>query len=179
LGFPLGAGDSQGSGWRLGFALGLEATYPHRLYKPPMLPWLINPISSSFLPGLAPTFWSRAHELEETPRVKRCRAARFTVLVFLLPLLCWTRARTTSIHRTCVIPQRRCSCGDGLHRLVQLHDLEVSFGCLHRQCSCGNVPAHSFFKGMNTIATLLPFNYIHRSWERNCRKKFVFYCKPQ
>jgi hypothetical protein len=94
-------------------------------------------------------------------------------------LLCYTGARMMSIHRTCVIPRRRCSCGAGLHRLVRLHDLEVGFGCLHRQHSCGNVPTHSVFKGMNTITTLLPFNYIDRSWEKVCRKFFVFCCEPQ
>jgi hypothetical protein len=47
---------------------------------------------------------------------------------------------------------------------VWLHDLKVSFGCLHRQRSCGNVPAHSVFKGMNTVAIPLLFNYVDRSW---------------
>jgi hypothetical protein len=46
-------------------------------------------------------------------------------------------------------------CGVGLVRLVRLHDLEVGFGCLHRQCSCGNVPAHSVFKGMNSTAIII------------------------
>jgi hypothetical protein len=69
-----------------------------------------------------------------------------------------------SIHRTCVISRRCRSCGASLLRLVRLHDIEVGFGCLHRQRSCGNVPVHSVFKGMNIIAVLLLFNYIDRSW---------------
>jgi hypothetical protein len=55
-----------------------------------------------------------------------------------------------SIYRTCVIPRRRRTYGAGLLRLVRLHDLEAGFGCLHRQRSCGNVPAHSVFKGMDS-----------------------------
>jgi hypothetical protein len=47
---------------------------------------------------------------------------------------------------------------------VQLHDLEVGFGCLHQQRSCGNIPVHSVFKGMNTITIPLLFNYEDRSW---------------
>jgi hypothetical protein len=143
-----------------------------------MLLWLINPISFSLLPGLAPMFWSRARELEETPRVGCRRATGFSVPVFLLLLLCRTGARTTSMHRTCVIPRRRCSCGAGVHRQVQLHDLEVGFRCLHRQRSCGNIPAHSIFKGMNTTTTPLPFNYIDRSWEKGLLEKNVFCCEP-
>jgi hypothetical protein len=100
---------------------------PPYAYINPPLPWLIHPISSSLLPGLAPTFWSRARELEETQRVGRRHAAGFLVLVFLLPLLCWTGAQKMSIHRACAIPQRRCSCGAGLHRLVQIHDLRLAF----------------------------------------------------
>jgi hypothetical protein len=124
-------------------------------------------------------FCSRARGLEETPCAGRRRAAGFPVPGFLLPLLNWTRSRTTSIHRTCVIPRRRCSCGAGLYRLVRLYDLDVGFGCLHRQHSCGNVPAHSVFKGMNTTSTPFPFNYIDRSCEKVCRKKIVFCCEPQ
>jgi hypothetical protein len=139
-----------------------------------MPPWFIHPISCSLLPCLAPTFWSHAHELEETPRAGRRRAAGFLVLVYLLLLLCWTGARMTFVHRTCVIPRRRCSYGAGLLQLVRLHDLEVGFVGLHRQCSCGNVPVHLVFKGMNTTATPLPFNYIDRSWER-----VDFCCEPQ
>jgi hypothetical protein len=64
-------------------------------------------------------------------------------------------------HRGAVTP---CSCGAGLLRLVRLHDLEVGFGCLHLQRSCGNVPAHSVFKGMNIVVVPLLFNYVDRSW---------------
>jgi hypothetical protein len=102
--------------------------------------------------------WSRARELEETPHAGHRRVAGFPVPLLLLPLLCWTGAQTMSIHRTCVIPRRRCSYGAGRHRLVRLHDLEVGFGCLHQQHSCGNVPAHSVIKGMNTTATPLPYS---------------------
>jgi hypothetical protein len=97
---------------------------------------------------------------------------------FLLVLLCWAGAWTTSIHRTCVIPRRCYSCGASLLRLVRLHDLEVGFVGLHRQCSCGNVPVHSVFKGMNTTTTPLPSNYIDRSWERVSRKKLFSAVNP-
>jgi hypothetical protein len=139
-----------------------------------MPPWFIHPISSSLLPCLAPTFWICTRKLEETPCARRCCAAGFLVLVYLLLLLCWTGARMTFVHRMCVIPQRSYSCGASLLRLVWLHDLEVSFFSLHRQCSCGNIPVHLVFKGMNTTATPLPFNYIDRSWER-----FDFCYEPQ
>jgi hypothetical protein len=89
------------------------------------------PMSSSLLPGLAPKFWICAHELEETPRAGRRRTARFPVLVVLLPLLCWTRSWTTSIHRTCVIPRGRYLYGACLCRAALLHDLEVGFIGLH------------------------------------------------
>jgi hypothetical protein len=61
------------------------------------------------------------------------------------------------------------SCGAMLVRCwssstVRLHDLEVGYGCFHRQRSCGNVPAHSVFKGMNTAVVPLLFNYVDRSW---------------
>jgi hypothetical protein len=143
-----------------------------------MPPWFIYPISSSLLSGLAPTFWSYASGLKETPRAGRRRATGFPVLVYLLPLLCWPGARTMSIHRMCVIPWRRCSCSAGLVRLIRLHDTEVGFVGLHQQRLCGNVPAHSVFKGMNTTATPLPFKYIDKSWERVCRGKKI-YCEPQ
>jgi hypothetical protein len=57
---------------------------------------------------------------------------------------------------------------------VRLHDLEVGYGCLHRQRSCGNVLAHSVFKGMNTVAVPLPFNYVDRSWAMGVEKFFCF-----
>jgi hypothetical protein len=79
----------------------------------------------------------------------------------------------TSIHRTCVIPQRHHSYGAGLLLLVRLHDLEVGFGCLHRQHSYGNVPAHSIFKGMNTITIPLLFNYVD-IMGYGCREKNYF-----
>jgi hypothetical protein len=139
-----------------------------------MPPWFIRPISSSLLSGLAPMFWSCANKLKETPRAGHRRAAGFPVIVYLLSLLCWTGAWTTFIYRTCVIPQSRYSCGAGLLWLVRLHELEVGFVSLHRQRSCGNVPAHSVFKGMNTTATSFPFNYIDRSCEWLCRGKNYF-----
>jgi hypothetical protein len=85
----------------------------------------------------------------------------------------------TSIHATCVIPQRRRSFGAGLIRLVRLHDLEVGFGSLHRQCSCGNVPAHSVFRGMNIVTVSLLFNYVDISWAMVVEKFFVFCFESQ
>jgi hypothetical protein len=61
---------------------------------------------------------------------------------------------------------------------VRLHDPEVGYGCLHQQRSCGNVPAHSVFKGIHTVAVLLLFNYIDRSWAKGWRKFFVFCIGP-
>jgi hypothetical protein len=55
-------------------------------------------------------------------------------------------------------------CGTGLLRLVRLHNVDVGFGCLQRQRSCGNT-AHSLFNGMDNAALLpLLFNYVDRSW---------------
>jgi hypothetical protein len=122
---------------------------------PPWPPWLIHPSLQSSPLWLDSHIWSRACELEETPQAGRRRATRFLVQVLLLPLLRWTGAQTTSIYHTCVIPRRYRTCGTHLHRPIQLHDLEVGFGCPLRQRSCGNVPAHSVFKGMNTVATPL------------------------
>jgi hypothetical protein len=76
------------------------------------------------------------------------------------------------IHHMCVIPRRRRSCGAGILRLVRLHDLEVGFSCLHRQHSCGNIPAHSVFRGMNIVAILLLFNYVDRSWAMGVETNF-------
>jgi hypothetical protein len=71
-------------------------------YAPPLF------LSSSWLSSHV---WSCASELEETPHTGRHRAPGFLVQILLLPLLCWTGVRTTSIHRMCVIPQRCCTCG--------------------------------------------------------------------
>jgi hypothetical protein len=79
-----------------------------------------------------------------------------------------------SIHHACVIPRRRCLCSDGLLQLVWLHDLEVGFGCHPWQRSCGNVPANSVFKGMNTSATLLPYSCIEYIMGYGCREIFLF-----
>jgi hypothetical protein len=57
---------------------------------------------------------------------------------------------------------------------VRLHDLEVGFVGLHRQCSCGNVPVHSVFKGMNTIAALLPYSCVEQIIGYGCREKICF-----
>jgi hypothetical protein len=133
-------------------------------YKYPQAPWLIHPILSSSPLRSSSHIWSRARELEETPHAGRHRAAGFPIRVLLLPLLRWTGARTMSIHRMRVILRRRCTCGACLRQAVQLQDLEVGFVGLHRQRLCGNVIPLSVFKGMNTTATPLPYNYVVRSW---------------
>jgi hypothetical protein len=121
---PRAGGGQGGEGWRPRVNPRPAATYPLRLDNPPC------PLAHSSHLLLSSHVWSRANELEETPRAGRRRGAGFLVPVFLLPLLCWTESRTTSMHRTCVIPRRRCSCDACLHRMVRLDDLEVGFGCL-------------------------------------------------
>jgi hypothetical protein len=69
--------------------------------------------------------------------------------------------------------------GAGLLSLVRLHDLEVGFGYLHRYRLCGNVPVHSVFKAMNTVAVLLLFNYVDISWAMGVENFFVFYFESQ
>jgi hypothetical protein len=78
-----------------------------------------------------------------------------------IALVSWCCGTMAPWHHGAVVP---CSCGAGLLRLVRLHDLEVGLGCLHRQRSCGNIPAHLVFKGMKPLAIPLLFNYIDRSW---------------
>jgi hypothetical protein len=135
--------------------------------SPVYTPSPINPLAHSFIhpslflssSWLGSLVWNCASELDETPCAGRRHAAGFLVQIHL-PLLYWTRARTTSIHHTCVTPRRRRSCGAGLLQLLWLHDLEVGFVGHHRQNSCGNIPAHSVFNGMNTYATPLPYSFI-------------------
>jgi hypothetical protein len=92
LGFPPRAGGGQGGGWCPRVSLGLADTYPSTYINPPCTPWLIHPSPSSLLSGLAPMFWSRARELEETPYAGHRRAIEFPVPVYLLPSLCWILA---------------------------------------------------------------------------------------
>jgi hypothetical protein len=129
LGFPLGAGGGQVGRWSPRVSLGRWPPTPLRIYKPP---YPLAHSSHLFPSSLwhSSHVWNRASELEETPCDGRCRVARFPVQILLVLLLCWTGARTTSIHHMCVIPRRPCSGGAGLLRLVQLHDLQVGFGCL-------------------------------------------------
>jgi hypothetical protein len=85
----------------------------------------------------------------------------------------------TSIHCTCVIPGRHRSCGAGLHRQVRVHDLEVGFGYLHRQCLCGIVPTHFVFKGMNSITVNITVQLHRKIMGYGCRNFFIFYFEPQ
>jgi hypothetical protein len=137
LGFPLWPAVAKGGA--LGFPRADGHLPPLRLYKLPQAPLAHHPFSHSSPLRPSSHIWSRARELEETPRVGRCRATGFPVWVLLLPLLCWTGAWTMFIHRTCVIPRRRCSCSACLPRLVWLHDLGIGFDSLNCQRSCGNV----------------------------------------
>jgi hypothetical protein len=81
-----------------------------------------------------------------------------------------------SIHRTCVIPRRRCSCGAGLCWAVRLHDLEVGFDGLHCQHLCGNVnPALSLqrYEHHRYSVTLQLCRIYHGLWV--CREFFVYF----
>jgi hypothetical protein len=149
----------RGGWWRPRVSLGQRPPTPSAYINPP---YPLAHSSHLLLSSLWPSsnVLSRARDLEKTPRAGHRHAAGFLVRVHLLPLLHWIGAQMTSIHCMCVIPQRRCSCGACLHRLVRLHDLEVGFGCLSRQCLCRNIPTHSVFKGMNTTAALLPYNSV-------------------
>jgi hypothetical protein len=121
---------------------------------------LIHPSLQSSLLWLGSHIWSCARELEETPPSGRHRAAGFLVRVLLLPLLRWTEAQTMSIHQTCVEPRRCChlwcldssTCSTTRPRCR----LQLSQSTMFVQ----NVFPLSSFKGMNTVATLLPYNYI-------------------
>jgi hypothetical protein len=142
LGFPIGSAAAKGGGGALGFPLGADSHLLPLPINTPQAPWLIHPILSCSPLRPSSHVWSRVRELEETPCVGRRHAAGFPVRVLLLSLLHWTRTRTTSIHCTCVISQRRYSCGACLYQVVRLHDLEVGFDDLHPQRLCGNlIPA--------------------------------------
>jgi hypothetical protein len=97
----------------------------------------------------------------------------------LLPLLRWTGARTTSIHRMCVIPRRCRTFATRLHRPVRLHDLEVGFGCLHRQRLCGNVflaLVLQRYEHRRCFVTLQLYRTDHG--KRICRKKLFYALNP-
>jgi hypothetical protein len=91
-----------------------------------------------------------ASELEETPRAGCRRAAGFLVQIHLLPLPCWTEARTTSIHRTCVIPRRHRSCGAGLLRPYDYTTLRLASSVF-----IDNVHAGTFMRTWSSRVWLL------------------------
>jgi hypothetical protein len=143
-----------------------------------------GPLAHSFLSF--PLFF-----LTWIPRLELCQRVEGNLSCWT-PSRCWISSLSPSSFATMLnrisddvytpyvcIPQRHRLCGAGLLRLVRLHDLEVGFGCLHRQRSCGNVSAHSVFKGMNTVAIPLLFNYVDRSWAMGVEKFFVFCFESQ
>jgi hypothetical protein len=129
--------------------------------------------------------WLGSHVLESCPRVRGNSTCRTSTR-------CWISSSSLSSSAALLdwSPDdvyTPCMCNPSEALLLRCWSsstgtntrIEVGFCCLHQQRLCGNVPAHSVFKGMNTTATLLPFNYIDRSWEKVCRKNIVFCCEPQ
>jgi hypothetical protein len=112
---------------------------PSTYIKAPLAPLAHSSLSPILFSLLGSYIWSCARELEETPRAGHRCTNGFLVQVLLLPLLRWTGAQMTSLHRTCVIPRRFCACGTHLLQPVQLHNVEVGFGWVHQKCLCGNI----------------------------------------
>jgi hypothetical protein len=106
LGFPLEAGGQGGASLREAYPGEVPPTPPTYI-KAPLHP-LAHSSHSPLLPSLALSIWRCVRELEETPPSGHRSDARFHVQVLLLSMLCWTGARGTSIHRTCVELQRCC-----------------------------------------------------------------------
>jgi hypothetical protein len=102
--------------------------------------------------------WICARKLEVTPPSGRYHAARFLVRVLLLLLLCWTDdVYTLDVCRTTAVPPVVVLVFIDLFDYTTLRSASLVF--IDNICA-GTFPIFSVFKGMNSIATLLPYNYV-------------------
>jgi hypothetical protein len=172
-GNPRGRRRLGGGGGALGFPRGWRTPTPSTAYiNPPGVPWLIHSLS---LPLFFLTWLTcLEHRVEGN---SSCQTSSCCQISSLNPsssavLLDWSPndVYTPHVCNHLEAPLVRCY----LLWLVRLHDLEAGFGYLHRQRSCGNVPAHSVFKGIDFVAISLLFNYVDRSWAMGVENFFLF-----